>query len=117
MQNPFEHSCWRRRRPGDKPVMEGGSDHTEPTYRAGYGEDTCPACAYQRGVAEVVKAAGVSHAAIEAGVVLLMRDVCAAVLQAHKESTGLDTLDEKITGQEEHLVNIMGMLTLRDANG
>ena len=55
MQNPFEHSCWRRRRPGDKPVMEGWSDHTEPTYRAGYGEDTCPACAYEQGVRDGIE--------------------------------------------------------------
>ena len=108
--NPFEHSCWRTMYIPVPPAGSGGCAADISTER------TCPACAYERGVATVVAATGTSRVAIEAGVVLLMRDVCGAVAQAHRESRGLDTLDEKIRAQEDNLTRIMGMLALRDAN-
>ncbi len=58
----------------------------------------------------VVAATHLSEASILAGVVPLMRDVCMSVLDAHKTSRGLDTLDERISAQEDNLVRIASLL-------
>lgn len=74
--------------------------------------DVPPINAQVERLREVLAATRLSDAAILAGVVPLMRDVCMAVLQAHKGSTGLDTLDERIRAQEDDLVRIASMLAL-----
>ena len=58
----------------------------------------------------LVATVGVSEAAIQAGVVTLMRDTCMAVLQAHRESKGLDILDERIRAEEDNLARIAALL-------
>lgn len=101
----LDHICERRL---GGPLMLFDPDDQNNSWEAT--EWQCPACQWLAGVEWLRDKTGLPLAAIQAGVVGLMRDVGAAVWEAYIESTGLDILNERIKAQEDNLARIEHIL-------